>query len=316
MELEKDSEAIIKHLGLLGLEAPAQVMEDVFDQARIFGNASWSLAHDVDEGKMLYSVDISGKQGLCIQGFQATLCSYSVLTSEKSIASSELETFAIELKDVEWTDHESDKEARALLSDMGPWLNSLPKTGRLVAIAMMAKGWLDTPIGNIIPQEVLSNICNTKYFEVTGAVSDYTARQAYNLLAGRSVLKFSQVIETSENVTAHWRMLKDDTFSTIHSVGYYLDQLLEKYQVKEYVAGSQGDALIDALIQGDKVPCHIPAKKGMRVVLIAADPLCDDLKIFLPDGTRLKIIRTGSIEQKAREKEIARFSKKNGRGLR
>lgn len=215
---------------------------------------------------------------------------------------------------MDWCGGKHDKLAGTILSSLPELLEGLPDGSSTVATALLVKHWLQSPVADLIPAGNIDDLRSHHYFKLQGTLEDFTARQAYNLLAGRSLFRFSQVLDNPEVTSSSWQWYSDGNFTILGS-HYDLEALLVRYRIKEYMEETPGSSLIVDLMNGDKVPCHIQGTSGDRPVFISAAPDIDDLRIFLEDGTALRIVKVHP-EMAARNTELRLLRKRSGRGLR
>jgi len=314
MELEKDTASIARELQWAGLDLKPDTLARFCETALVFGHYSWTTYIPVEEGQMRYDVKLNGKLGLQLVGFNACLYNYSGLTRESVVHSFGLDGISAQLALADWNSGKHEKLAGAILSSLPELLGTLPEGASTVATALFVKHWLQSPVEGLIPARNINDLSSHHFFKLQGTLQDFTARQAYNLLAGRSVQKFKQSAYNSDVVSANWKWLQDGKFTELASL-YDLEGLLVRYRVKEYIEETPGSNLFMDLMNGEKVHCHLQGTSGDRPVFICAAPDIGDLRIFLEDGTALRSVMVHP-ERYAREMELRLRRKKSGRGLR
>lgn len=137
-----------------------------------------------------------------------------------------------------------------------------------------------------------------------------TAREAYNLLSGRSVNTDIKPKEEGEEKVNVWKKLdlevKDANGNHPQrffypQYGYDLPATLAKYPIKELNDPEKKDHLIKALHKGDLVQAELLIKDSTKSVFISANPEMKGLNIY---DKQMKVIRDEQISpERAKEKK-------------
>jgi hypothetical protein len=314
MKFEDEESAISRTLAGLGLLIDDSDTGILCTKARMMGHAQLQRVRNVSEGKLQYTVSVIAHPDLELRGFTATLYRVSDLLNERFISEMDLNDLYKALNNTDWYLTDNNVEATTLHSTYLHVLEGINTMQAIAATALLVNYWVGTP-----QQEFLYNlpelrsISSSYYFPVNNSLNDFTASQAYNIVAGRAVLKFQNVVTDPSSFFGVWKELKNGKLVDIPS--FSLDDILEKYEVKEYRDEIKGQRLIYDLLNGDKVACHIPGPEGDRKVFIAADPSNNDLNLYQPDGTRLVILKMEKEDERARKKEVQQWKRKPGKRL-
>lgn len=171
-----------------------------------------------------------------------------------------------------------------IVDDVLQLAGSKSSKARDVAQRLQLRYWLHTPIEQRI--NIVKNIYRYEKrasFDLHGDIGDIHAKEAYNLLSGRGVLKFHREQDRPDIFSGVWKQFHNNILQTYPA--YDLMLLLRSLPIHELQNDSQGPQLIYDLIQGERVPIHL-GRFG-EPAFIEADPKEQSVRMYSPATTEL-----------------------------
>ena len=201
----------------------------------------------------------------------------------------------------------SPPEDGALLSDVFGKLNELSASDnpnvRRLADSLKVKYWSDTQMAIASDlAEIIPQFEKTHFFKVDGKFDDITAKDAYNLLSSRSVMKFEQV--SQDNFVAYWLALEPSK-QGLQLVRYDAFDLAESVKGLPLLEPSQkGFDLYQSVIEGNPVFAHVLIDGKRVMVSLSADPKNKDVVLRDERGNSLPLepLRMSQKESKRQKK--------------
>ncbi len=149
-----------------------------------------------------------------------------------------------------------------------------------------------------------SKLGKSHLFQLTGGVSDVTARQAYNVMCGRFAIRVGRP-DFSGNYNFRWFGLKPlrpkasakekKWFEEVLYEGFDLGAELSKLPVREMETEQSGLPLIRGLMEGDLASATINIEGQGIPVYVSVNPEKKDLNIY---GVDLKPININTLSEK------------------
>lgn len=130
-------------------------------------------------------------------------------------------------------------------------------------------------------------------WKINGDCPDFHLREAFNLAEGRAVFK----PVPDQGAEGRWNLLRDGKMQTFPD--YPLADDLQKMGVIE-LKRDVGRGLLSDLMRGEQVRARLPGKKGLRPVLLEADPQNKGLVSYDLAGRPLKLGSNGSLLKKVK----------------
>ncbi|WP_214072584.1 hypothetical protein [Mucilaginibacter sp. dw_454] len=148
-----------------------------------------------------------------------------------------------------------------------------------IARRLKLRYWLNTPIEKHLQVTTYApDYEKTRHFDLKGDFSDISAREAYNLLSGRGVLKFYQKENEPTNLYTHWKAI--DNGKLIKLPDYDFMKLLKQLPITEMQLDRTGPQLIYDLIRGERSPVSLLKDNLLVSAFIEANPREQSLALY------------------------------------
>lgn len=223
-----------------------------YHQRSRFGNdeMSWQLTIVMDKEAGLYYP----------QGYLATLLQTHPVP-HAVFGKTNTEELEQRMKATDWHKYEHgtvvlDKKASGIIDDVFSLMGNPDKQAQDIARRLQLRYWLHTPVEqqwNVA--QYAPGYERKHFFDLGDGLSDMHAKEAYNLLCGRSVLKFYMKENDQDNFYSHWKMMQGDTLATFPD--FDIMTPLRALPLRELGDPSKGPQLVYDLIRGDKVVVHL-----------------------------------------------------------
>lgn len=127
----------------------------------------------------------------------------------------------------------------------------------------------------------------THQFALNNDFSDISAREAYNLLSGRGVLKFYQKADELANLYTHWKVIDEGQLQTLPD--YDFMRLLKQLPITEMQQDRTGPQLIYDQIRGERPAVNLLKDNRQVPAFIEANPRVQSLTLYSRDLQKLDL---------------------------
>jgi hypothetical protein len=146
-----------------------------------------------------------------------------------------------------------------------------------IAETLMLKYWAHTPMENMIDMgpnrhRYEKELC----FPINMEINDVDDLQAFNLLSGRSVLKFKN--QDGKDTTSYWLKEKEGMLITLPE--FDLSGILRKLPLRAQLNEVTGPELVLELMMGKRVSLPMVVDERIQLFFIEADPENGTLAIY------------------------------------
>jgi len=161
----------------------------------------------------------------------------------------------------------------------------------LILSSLQFKYWSGTPIEDYVNLSAIRQQFEKTYlFSLDGSISDCSAKDAYNLLSGRHVVKFEETSPFLYN--AHWTGLvpshsKRDQLELVTHPKFEIAKLLGNLPLVEMRNDARTYELIYSLAQGDETKAALDINGLVTPVLLVADPASQKINLLDVNGKSL-----------------------------
>lgn len=163
-------------------------------------------------------------------------------------------------------------------------LNNSGKIGQDIAERLMIKYWHDTPMDKIFSiSPIIENFIKSLKFPIRMDVNDITDKQVYNLLCGRSVMKFD--IGDPLDTKSYW--IKEENGKLILLKDFDISKSLNQLPFVHPQDLLQSQELLLKMSDGGRVLSNIKIGAEIVSVYIEADPSNARIAVFDKDQNLL-----------------------------
>jgi hypothetical protein len=259
MTHEENLEMLVSQLSELGFHKTN--MYEYLDGCAGMETIPFFQRSRIGDDEMSYQLTIKrdGASGLYYpEGYEATLLKTHPVPHGHFDG---IDTLKLEqrLKEVNWNEYipkstrQDDKAFKVILDvvDLAVWQN---KEAQDISKRLQLRYWLHTPVEqDLNVAQDISHYQKTHYFELNKGLDDMQIRAAYNLLSGRSVLKFIQGEPRSFH--GHWKKLVNGRLETFPDFDFMAP--LKALPLKEVKENRIDTLFIYKLISGDQMNVHL-----------------------------------------------------------
>jgi hypothetical protein len=198
-----------------------------------------------------------------------------------------------QLKEVNWNEYmpkntrQDDKVFRVILEvvDLAVWQN---KEAQDISRRLQLRYWLHTPVEqDLNVAQYISDYQKSYYFPLNNGFADIHAREAYNLLSGRGVLKFYQQENEPDNLCTHWKVIRGGKLATLSDFDFI--KALRELPIEEINNDRTGPQLIYNLIRGERCTIHLNKDREKETGYIEVDPEKRSFKLYNANMTELNV---------------------------
>lgn len=174
-----------------------------------------------------------------------------------------------------------------------------------VAERLEARYWLGTPVEmHLNIKGLKEKFSKEHYFGTTAVMASVTAKKAFNLLSGRYIVRFEDVLPGI--FSANWTGLKqvgsassDKVFEEVLYPDFGYGVHLRELGVTEMASPESGVALLGSLMDGDLASANL-ATDGLEIpVYLSVDPVKKCINVLDRD---MKVLDIGKTMRKSVEK--------------
>jgi hypothetical protein len=217
------------------------------------------------------------------ESYQATLLKTHPMAHGKF---GEIDTSKLEkrLKETDWNNYAqqvvaSDKHVCKIFDDVFELSLNGDKQAKDIARRLKLRYWLNSPVEKHLQvANYAPDYEKTLQFDLNGDFSDISAREAYNLLLGRGVLKFHQTETETGNLYTHWKVIDDGRLKTLPD--YDFMKTLKSLPIVEMQQNRTGSQLIYDLIRGERPAVTLLKDNRQIPGFIEANPRDQTLSLY------------------------------------
>lgn len=320
MEINKHHrEAVMAEMRRLGFDDP--LMEIRYDMLATNGLESYQVSQSVDFGddRMLFQLDLKmdGNGLPYLHGYEAMLLVTHPIPHARF---RDIDTKNLEdrLKRGEWN---SDMDELSAIFGQLVELTSIgDDRASDIAARLEARYWLGKSVSSHINVDRLKErFTRRHYFEITGTISDIIAKQAYNLLCGRAIIRFKQINPCQRDGYWFWLEALDDSkttrdYETVLSHEWFNPELTMKKLPIDLTASKRAkDIIVQGLIDGDLTHANITVNGKDIPVFLSVNPRKKTIEIYDMDRKELDVGELVSQEKKATQENKVASAIKKGR---
>lgn len=162
--------------------------------------------------------------------------------------------------------------------DLAAWQHS--RDAKDISARLQLRYWLHTPVEQEfnIAQHIHAYE-KRAYFPLNNGLSDIHAREAYNLLSDRAVLKFYQLKDDPNTFFSHWKAFTNGELKTYPA--YDLMKVLKSLSIEEINHDRTGPQLIYDLVRGERVRAVLNKDDvALRSVYLEAEPRRQTMNLY------------------------------------
>jgi hypothetical protein len=249
----------------------------------------------IGDDLMDYQLTIKRRQEtgeLYPESYQATLLKTHPVPHRRF---GQIDTLDLEkrIKGVDWDKYVRDtsaneKEIASISEDIFELGVSRNSDARDIARRLQMRYWLHTPIEQYLTfGKYVGDYEKTHQFTLNNDFSDISAREAYNLLSGRGVLKFYQKENEPGNLYTHWKVIDEGQLKTL--LDYDFMKMLKQLPLAEMQIDRTGPQLIYDLIRGERPAVTLLKDNRQVPAFVEADPREQSLNLYSRDLQKLDL---------------------------